>query len=208
VIVFDFGGVIMDWNPRHLYRKLFDDEAAMESFLEEIAFDAWNLEQDRGRPYAEGVELLCRQFPGYRSLIEAYHHRWQESIAGSIQGTVDIVYELDEAGYRLFGLSNWSAETFGFVRNRYDVFDRFELIVLSGAVKLAKPGPEIFHHLLEQGKVRAEDCLFIDDAPANISTAQALGFDTIRYESPQQLRRELESRGLLEAEPAIRERVG
>jgi 2-haloacid dehalogenase len=179
----------------------------MESFLEEIQFDAWNLEQDRGRPYQEGIALLCRQFPAYRSLIEAYHHRWEESIAGPIQPTVDIVFELHEAGYRLFGLSNWSAETFGFVRNRYEVFDLFELIVLSGAIKMAKPDPEIFRYLLEQGKVRAEECLFIDDAVANITAARALGFETIRYESPQQLRMELESRRLLGVAPAARKRV-
>jgi 2-haloacid dehalogenase len=202
VVVFDFGGVLMDWNPRHLYRKLFPDEATMEQFLAEIDFDAWNLEQDRGRPFHEGVEVLCARFPGYRPLIEAYHLRWEESIAGPIPESIGIVHELHGAGYRLLGLSNWSSETFGIVRSKHDFFDFFETIVLSGEVRLAKPEPEIFHLLLDRVGLRADDCLFIDDSAANIQTAAALGFDVIRFESPAVLREELADRGLVASEPA------
>src|SRR5690349_5659571 len=109
-IVFDFGGVLMDWNPRYLYRQFFNGDAdAVEAFLTEIGFNEWNLEQDRGRPFSEAVTLLSSQFPHHGDLIKAYFDRWDETIAGTIPGTVEILARLKQAGLRLFGLSNWSA---------------------------------------------------------------------------------------------------
>ena len=197
-IVFDFGGVLLDWNPRHLYRKLFhDDVIAMERFITEIGFAEWNAQQDKGRSMAQGVIELSRQFPQYASLIKAYDERWEESVAGPIQPTVDILHLLKQRGYPLYALSNWSAETFQRVRNKYSFFDWFEAIVLSGEVKLIKPDPLIFLVFLERTRQTAEACLLIDDSEANIAAARQMGFQAIRFESAGQLREELIQRGLL-----------
>jgi 2-haloacid dehalogenase len=197
-IVFDFGGVLMDWNPRYLYRKLFPgDDTAMERFLAEIGFTEWNQQQDAGRAFSLAVTELVKRFPSYADLIQAYDERWEESIAGPLQGTVDLLLPLQQAGLELHGLSNWSSEKFAAVRTKYSFFQLFATILLSGDVKLIKPDPRIFEALLERIGRSASECLFIDDSEENISTARSLGFETIRFESPDQLRRELQQRGLL-----------
>lgn len=198
IIVFDFGGVLLDWNPRHLYRKLFEgDDEAMEAFLEEIDFYAWNHQQDMGRPFAEGVADLSAQYPHRAPLIAAFADRWEETLAGPIRQTVDILATLKQKGYPLYGLTNWSAETFHRIRPEHDFLNWFEAIVVSGEVGLAKPDPAIYHVLLEQVKAPSERCLFIDDSLANVATARRLGFKTIHYQAPGQLHGELASRGLL-----------
>lgn len=197
-IVFDFGGVLVDWNPWYLYRDYFKDETAMHAFLNEIEFAEWNHEQDRGRPFAEAVVLHSEKYPQYADLIRAYDERWADSIGGEIGATVEILQALKRRGYPLYGLSNWSAEKFVLVRERFPFFDLFDTIVLSGEVKLAKPDPRIFELLLEQTHSRAEECLFIDDAEKNIKVAQTLGWQTIHYRSPEQLADELVRLGLLE----------
>jgi 2-haloacid dehalogenase len=197
-IVFDFGGVLMDWNPRYLYRKLFPDEPAMERFLTDIGFNAWNLENDRGAlPFAEAVAALAARFPRYREAIEAFHERWEETLPGIIPETVEILRELKQAGYPLYGLSNWSADTFRRVRHRYPHFDWFDDIVLSGEEKMVKPDPGIYRVLLARAHTTSERCLFVDDSRVNIDAAAVLGFQTIHFESPGQLRRELVRRGVL-----------
>ena len=197
-IVFDFGGVLIDWNPRYLYQKLFaDDPEAMEQFLAEIGFNEWNLEQDRGRAFAVAVSELSTRFPHYADFIRAYDERWEESIGGAIEPTVALLRALKQAGYALFGLSNWSAETFPRIRRQYPFFDWFDAIVLSGEVRLIKPDPLIFKLLLEKIGRAADDCLYIDDSPANVDVARQLGFQTIHFTSPEQLASELIGRGLL-----------
>lgn len=197
-IVVDFGGVLIDWNPRYLYRKLFpDDEAAMERFLAEIGFTEWNRQQDAGRAFSLAVAELVKQFPSYADLIHAYDERWEESIAGPLQGTVDLLLPLKDAGFELHGLSNWSSEKFAAVRSKYPFFQLFETILLSGDVKVVKPDPRIFRTLLERIARPAGECLFIDDMEENIAAAGMLGFETIRFESSEQLRRDLRQRGLL-----------
>lgn len=197
-IVVDFGGVLIDWNPRYLYRKLFpDNEPAMERFLAEIGFTEWNRQQDAGRAFALAVAELVKQFPSYADFIRAYDERWEESIGGPLQGTVDLLLPLKQAGFALYGLSNWSSEKFAAVRSKYPFFELFETIVLSGDVKVVKPDPRIFRALLERIARPANECLFIDDMEENILAAQALGFETIRFESPDQLLAELQRRGLL-----------
>ena len=198
-IVFDFGGVLMDWNPRHLYRKLVEDPDEIERFLEEVGFNEWNVEQDRGRPFTEGVALLSASFPHRAELIQAFHQRWKETVTGPIEGTVEIARELRDRGYPLYGLSNWSAETFRVVRPRNAFFDWFDLIVLSGEERMVKPEPEIFHLLLERTGHSAGECLFIDDSTVNIAGAEAVGLQTIRFTTPAALRAELVERGILTA---------
>ncbi|MBN1145817.1 MAG: HAD family phosphatase [Anaerolineales bacterium] len=197
-IVFDFGGVLIDWNPRYLYRKFFDgDERAMEAFLEAIGFHEWNMKQDAGRPFAEAIAEHCQKYPEYCELIRAYEALWEESIAGPIQASVDILNEFKQAGYPLYALSNWSAETFPRARHRFHFLDWFEAIILSGEVGLVKPDPRIFRLLLERLNRRAKQCLIIDDSVGNILAARQLGFRTIHFQSPEQLRREVDRMGIL-----------
>jgi len=196
-IVFDFGGVLLDWNPRHLYRKIFKgDEEAMERFLEEIHFMDWNLQQDAGRPFAEAVEVHCQQYPQHCDLIRAYHKRWKESISGPLQPVVEILSKLKESGYPLVGLSNWADETFQQVRHQYEFMDWFDDIIISGAVKLVKPDPRIFELLLDRIQRPAEACVLIDDSRANIEVAQQLGMQTIHFQSAEQLAAELGDLGV------------
>jgi len=198
-LIFDFGGVIFDWDPRYLYRKFFDgDTEAMERFLVEIDFFQWNLQQDEGRPFAEAVSQLCERFPQYAELIRAYRERWEESIQGPIQPTLDILSRLKRAGYPLYALSNWSAETYQLIRPRYDFFDWFDCILVSGEARVAKPDPRIYTLFLEQIHRKAEECLFIDDSESNVQAAQQLGFQVVRFESPAQLEAELRQIGLLQ----------
>jgi 2-haloacid dehalogenase len=196
VIVYDLGGVLIDWNPRHLYRKLFEDEAAMERFLAEVCHAAWNEEQDRGRSFAAAIEQAAARHPEQRPMIEAYFARWGEMIAGEIDGAVALLAELKDAGCELHGLTNWSAETFPFARGRFAFLDWFESILVSADVGLIKPDPAIFRLLLARIGRTAAECIYIDDNARNVASAAALGFDAIGFEGVPRLREELGRRGL------------
>lgn len=188
-IIFDFGNVLLEWNPRYVYRRFFpDDPDGIERFLEEVKFMEWNLLQDKGRPFAEGVASLSKEFPHYAHLIQAFHDHWVESLGDSIDGTIEIMKELKQAGYPLYGLSNWSAETFPYARQKHNFFDLFDDMVISGEVGHVKPHPEIFQILLDRIGRHAEECLFIDDSLANIEQAQDMGFVTVHFQSPEQLK--------------------
>ena len=196
-VVFDLGGVLVDWDPRYLYRQLFDDPDEMESFLAEVTTAEWNAHQDAGRPWAEAVELLVAEHPHQRELIEAFHQRWPEMLAGEIPETVNVLADLQAAGVRMIALSNWSAETFPFARERFDFLGWFEGIVISGDVGVNKPERRIFDHLTEQFGIEPAATLFIDDSSTNIDAAKALGFCAIQFIDATALRRELERLGLL-----------
>ncbi|MGH9936805.1 MAG: HAD family hydrolase [Blastocatellia bacterium] len=197
-VVFDLGGVLIDWNPRHLYRKMFGgDEEAMERFLSEVCSPEWNARQDEGRPFAEATEALIARHPEQAEFIRAFFDRWPEMVGGEIERTVEILDELKRDGYKIYALSNWSAETFPHARKRFQFFDWFDLTVISGEIGLVKPNREIFDFLLEKTGKRAEECVFIDDSQANAVAARELGFDAIHFRSPRQLRDELMKRGIL-----------
>jgi 2-haloacid dehalogenase len=188
VIIFDFGNVLLEWNPRYVYQRFFpNDPEGMERFFSEVNFVDWNLQQDKGRPFAEGVAILSEKFPHYSQLIQAYHENWTDSIGTAYDGTIEILKQLKRAGYPLYGLSNWSAETFPFAREKYDFFDLFDDFVISGEVGHVKPDPEIFHIMLEKIGKPAEECLFIDDSLTNIKQAQKMGFATIHFQSSEHL---------------------
>jgi 2-haloacid dehalogenase len=191
-IIFDFGNVLLEWNPRLVYRRYFpNDEEAMEKFLQEVNFMDWNAQQDKGRTFADGVAELSKQFPHYADLIQAYHDHWEHSIGHYFEGTVEIMKQLKKAGYSLYGLSNWSAETFPIAQEKYDFFNLLDDRVISGEVGLIKPEPEIFEFLLRKIGRPAGECLFIDDAIANIEQAQQMGFATVHFQSSEQLAAEL-----------------
>ena len=198
VVIFDFGGVLVDWNPRYLYRKLFgDDEAGMERFLAEICTTEWNARQDAGRPWAEAVAELAAQHPAHAALIYAYHERWEEMLNGPIDGSVTILGELKQAGRPLYGLTNWSHETFPVARMRYPFFDRLDGIVVSGAEGMIKPDPRLYARLLERYRIEPARAVFIDDNQHNVAAAVALGLGGIHFRSPAQLRVELTALGVL-----------
>ena len=196
-IIFDFGGVLLDWDPRYLYQNHFSDKQAMESFLAEINFFDWNALQDKGRTFKTGISELSAQFPHHTNLIQAFYDRWEDSISGSIPGTVDILHLLKQQGYPLYGLSNWSTETFPRAMQSYPFFELFVEIILSGDVNLLKPDPAIFNLLLSNIGRLAPECLLIDDSQPNIDSAKELGFSTIHFVSPKQLRVELNRLNLL-----------
>jgi len=196
-VVFDLGGVLIDWDPRYLYRQLFDDPDEMESFLAEVTTAEWNAHQDAGRPWAEAIELLVAEHPERRELIEAFHGRWPEMLAGEIPGTVHVLAELRAAGVRLVALSNWSAEMFPIARERFDFLAWFEGIVISGDVGVNKPDRRIFELLMDRFGIEPAAALFIDDSSANVDAATALGSHAIQFTDPKALRVELVRLGLL-----------
>lgn len=197
-MVFDLGGVLIDWDPRHLYRKLFGgDDAAMERFLAEICTAEWNAQQDAGRTWAEATASLRAQHPDHAGLIDAFHHHWPETIAGPIDGSVALLGRLREAGVPLYALTNWSQETFPFARQRFDFLGWFEGIVVSGEEKIIKPDPRIYRLLVERHRLDPAAIVYIDDNPANAAAATALGMHGIRFTSPAALETELISLELL-----------
>jgi 2-haloacid dehalogenase len=197
-VVFDFGGVLINWDPRNLYSRFFPEQPqAMEDFLAEVSFMEWNTQQDKGRPFSEAVALLSKQFPHRAHLISAYHENYKETITGSIEGTVELLRMLKNKGYSLYGLSNWSAETFALVRHEFEFLNLFDEIIISGIVKLIKPEPEIFELCLQKIGRPANQCLFIDDSEANIIAARKLGFDIVHFNSPEHLKIELQIRQLI-----------
>jgi 2-haloacid dehalogenase len=195
-VVFDLGGVLIDWNPRYLYRTLFDDEVAMEDFLTTVTTPEWNQAQDAGRPWSEAVDELAARHPERRELIEAYWRRWPEMLGHAIAPTVEVLDDLRAAGVRLYALSNWSAETFPLARPRYPFLDWFDGIVISGEERLIKPDPRIFALLLERYGLAADQTVFIDDHAANVEAALAAGIIGVRFEGAESLRRDLRSLGL------------
>jgi 2-haloacid dehalogenase len=197
-MVFDLGGVLIDWNPRHLYRRIFTDEREMEYFLTEICSPAWNASTDIGKPFAEAVQQLLPLYPQYREQIQAYHSRWEEMIRGHIPGTLKLLEELKATDYPLAALSNWSSETFHVARSRFEFLDWFDPLIISGDVGCTKPDRRIFEILLEGLQRDAGDCVYIDDSLENIQTASGMGFVTIHFSTPEQLRQELGSSGLIQ----------
>lgn len=196
-IIFDFGGVLIDWDPRHLYKKIFEDESEMEWFLGNVCTLRWNLRQDEGRPFADAVALLQEQHPQYANHIQAYHTRWAEMLNGPIEETVQILHEFKQKGYTIYGLTNWSAETFPVALQRFDFLHELDGIVVSGEEKMVKPNDSIFNLLLRRYNLQATNCLFIDDNLYNIEAAHNLGFDTIHFSTPADLRSKLQEMELL-----------
>ena len=197
-VVFDLGGVLIDWNPRYLYRTLFGgDTAAMEHFLTRVCSPAWNHKQDAGRSFADGRAELVREFPDARPLIEAWRERFDETMAGPIAGTVEILAALRERRVPLYALSNWWAETFPIARARFEFLGWFDGIVISGELGVAKPDARIFAHLLATYGLRADATIFIDDVPANVAAAAATGMQTILFTDPAALRASLRELDLL-----------
>jgi 2-haloacid dehalogenase len=196
-VVFDIGGVLLDWNPRYLYRELFDDEDSMERFLAEVCTMEWHAAHDLGISYAQTCAALAERHPGQADLIWAWGRRSEDMIGGPIAGTVEILRELLAAGVPCYALTNMETETYPLRRARYDFMRWFQGTVVSSEERIAKPDPEIFRRLLERFGLTAQATLLIDDSPANVAAARALDMRAVRFESPAQVRRCLEQAGLL-----------
>lgn len=198
IVVFDLGGVLLRWDPRFLYRKLFDgDEAAMERFLATVCTQEWNERQDAGRSFADAVAELVPVHAQQSELIEAFGKRFGEMVPGAIEETVEVVAELKSRDVPLYALSNWSAETFPPLRARFTFLEWFDGIVISGEEGFMKPDPRIFRVLLERYRIAPDESVFIDDDPRNPAVAASLGMHGIHFRSPQLLRSELRALGLL-----------
>ncbi|MCB0547441.1 MAG: HAD family phosphatase [Phaeodactylibacter sp.] len=193
-VIFDLGGVLIDWNPEYVFREIFKDEAEMRHFFQEVCTPEWNVQQDAGRPLAAATEEKAREFPEYESAIRAYYGRWQQMLGGPIEASVRILEQIHARGnHRLYALTNWSQETFPIAQERFGFLELFEGIVVSGREKLAKPDPRIYRTLLHRYRVNAETAVFIDDLSANVEAARQLGMAGIHFQGAERLRAQLEA---------------
>lgn len=191
-VVFDLGGVLIDWNPRYVYRDVFaGDVEQMETFLREVCSPAWNHQQDEGRTWREAVDELIRQRPDQAELIRLYWTRWPDMLKGPINGTVRILESLKSANVPLYAVTNWSAETYGIAEARFGFLSLFRDVVVSGRERVAKPDRRIFQILFERNGLAANDCVFIDDIRANVEAARATGMVGLHFTTPERLDEDL-----------------
>ncbi len=195
-VVFDIGGVLIDWNPRYLFRKVFENEEEMEWFLANICTYEWNVQQDAGKLFSVATAELQEKYPEYSDKIALYYGRWEEMLNGEIKGTVEIFRKLKSGGMPLYALSNWSHEGFPVAYNRYDFMKEFDGLVVSGYEKLLKPDHAIYRVLIKRYNLIPSESVYIDDNKPNTDAAAELGFHAIHFLSPDQLREELTRLGL------------
>ena len=196
-VVFALGGVLIDWNPRYLYRKLLPGEAEVERFLSEVCTNEWNEQMDAGLPMAEGIAEKVREFPEHEALIRAWRDRWPEMLGEPLAGTVEVLQELREAGAPLYVLSNWSAETYPLAEPIFTFLGWFRGKVISGEVNMKKPDPKIYQLLLDRFGLEASETVFIDDKHANVEAANAEGIRGLIFTDAATLRADLGQMGLL-----------
>jgi 2-haloacid dehalogenase len=197
-IIFDLGGVLVDWNPRYVYRQIFSNEAEMERFLQEVTTNHWNEQQDAGRTLAEATEILVAEHPHFETEIRAYYGRWTEMLAGAIEDTVAILDEIIKNGrHRVYALTNWSNETWPYALEYFPFMHWFEGVLVSGDEKLIKPDPAIYELILSRYNIDRSTALFIDDNIKNIHGSWAVGLPAVHFESPGQLRQFLVEKGVL-----------
>ena len=190
-LIFDFGGVLVDWNPHYLLDGYFGSREKADWFIRNICTMQWNEEMDAGKPIRVGVAERCALYPEYAKDIAVYYDRWIEMMGGQIEGMYDLLKELRQRGFRLYGLTNWASETFCQVRHRYPIFDLLEGMVVSGEEHCIKPDPRIFHILLDRYRLDPADCIFIDDRLSNVQGAEAVGIQGIQFTSAKALREAL-----------------
>ena len=197
-IIFDLGGVLIDWNPKHLYRKILKDEAQVDWFLSNICTSEWNDQQDAGRSFEDATKELISKHPEWEEAITAWYGRWQETIKGPIEDTVSILEAIKNSNrFRLYALTNWSAETFPWALENFNFLHWFEGIVVSGVEKTRKPFPEFYQILFDRYKINPSNSVFIDDNIKNIDGAQQVGLPAIHFKDSNSLEKELISLGIL-----------
>ncbi|HVF80339.1 MAG TPA: HAD family phosphatase [Flavisolibacter sp.] len=197
-IIFDLGGVLIDWNPAYVFDTLIPDEEKRKHFFANICTAEWNEDQDAGRTIKEANEILVQKHPEWKEHIEAYYGRWEEMLGGPIEETVEIFRQLRQRNtYKFYALTNWSAELFPVALQRYDFLHWFDGRLVSGEEKLRKPFPEFYQLLLDRFHIKKEEAIFIDDNLRNAEAAEAFGIKTIRFINPSQLKAALQENGVL-----------
>lgn len=191
-IIFDYGAVLLDWNPHHLYDSYFGSEEKAEWFLQNVCTYTWNTQHDGGKPVAEGTAELIAQFPEWEKEIRMYYGCFEQMIGGQIEGMYELITGLKQRGYHVYGLTNWSGETYPLVRHKYPIFDLMEGMVVSGDEKMLKPNAEIFELLLQRYGLKAEESVFIDDNANNCQGARNVGLQAIQFKDARSLAEELE----------------
>ena len=187
-IIFDLGGVLVDWNPEYVYLNEFNgDRKKMQWFFDNICTSSWNEEQDGGYPMADATEERINLFPKYKKLIKMFYGRWEEMLKGEIGETVEILHKLKRKKYKLIALTNWSAETFPVAVKKFKFLKLFDGIVVSGKVKMLKPFPEIYNYTLKKYGLIANKRIFIDDRISNVDGAIKCGINGIQFVSPKNL---------------------
>ena len=202
-VVFDLGGVLIDWNPRYAYRALGGTEAEIEHFLEHVAVSEWNHQMDAGKPFAVAIAERKEQFPEHAAWLDAWWTHWPVMLGNTLDGTVAVLEDLIAAEVPVYALTNWSAETFPIALERFDVLQWFRGIVVSGAVEKAKPDAGIYRHLASDFGIDLEAAVFIDDLEKNVEGARAVGMHGLHFTTPDALRSDLEGLGLLPAGGAL-----
>lgn len=195
-VVFDLGGVLLDWSPFHLYRTLFPDDAAIQAFLDETGLPAMNVEFDAGRAFADGIGALAGRFPHHADALRAFDDRWVETVPAAIPESVALLEALDARGMPLFALTNFSAEKFPLARLLFPFLQRFRHVVVSGELGMVKPDPRIFDVLTRWTGRPAHRTVYIDDSRANFEAASRLGFRALHFTTPARLRDDLVTLGL------------
>ena len=197
-IIFDLGGVLIDWNPAYVYLEVFNgDRKKMEWFFDEICTNDWNENQDAGYSLRTATEDRIKMFPKHEKLIRMFYGRWEEMLGGAIQETVEILEKFfKNPSYRVIALTNWSAETFPVALERFDFLHRFEGIVVSGTEKTRKPFPEIYKLTLDRYGMNAQESLFIDDNLRNVHAATEMGINAVQFESAAQILNHLDQMGI------------
>lgn len=187
-VIFDFGSVLVDWNPHRVFDAYFGSREKSDWFIENICTTEWNAQMDEGKPFSQGIAELSAIYPEWSKEIQYYYDHWIEMMGGEIPGMRELLKDLKSKGYRLLGLTNWSAETFCLVRHRYPVFDLLDGMLVSGEEHLLKPSPEIYHRLFEKFGVDPAESLFIDDNAANVAGARAVGLPAVLFTGPSAIR--------------------
>ena len=194
-VIFDVGMVLLHWDPRQIWVDDFVSMPEVEEFIEEIGFYDWHKQQDAGRSFAEGITDHAKKYPQHAEKLRKYDTHWDQSISGAIEGTVAILNGLLRLEASLYAITNYPAEKFKLARQRFDFLNVFVDAVVSGEERLIKPDPAIYRVLLDRNNLAARDCIFIDDSPANIDVANALGIDGILFTGPNDLATSLKERG-------------
>lgn len=198
-IVFDFGAVLIDWNPHYLYDSYFGDPEIASKFLAEVCPMSWNIQMDAGRTFSETIPERVALFPEYEEAIRIYQTRWQEMIGGEIPGMFELLNRLHLSGVGMYGLTNWSRETFPPVRVRYArIFNLLRGYIVSGEECVVKPNPQIYQKVLSKYHLEAAETLFVDDSQKNVDGALAVGMQAVQYQNAAQLEAYLHEVGVID----------
>lgn len=195
IVVFDIGNVLVRWDMRFLFEKVIADKAELDAFLREVCTLQWHGTLDAGATYADAITDLTARFPHYAHLIALYDPRWQETISGAIEGSVEILHALRAAGVPNYAITNFPAEKFDETCARFPFLGGFDGVIVSGRERIVKPDPAIFHLLLDRYRLKAAECLFIDDNPGNVEAAWKVGMSALRFETADRLASDLKAFG-------------